>query len=281
MEEGSISIAAGLAGAVGGIAAAIVIFWKISPSDRTLIPYRTARSFAAWVAAIVTASLLNPVIGRLAAGFGFDVDKFMNWLLGLAIWGGLAFLVGLAWSALVQREDSSKRNEFATNPITQNKSQYNLSSRIDLNTPKKVNDIENRFWALALQEFDSPQRDIGTWARAFSENNGNEAAAKAMYLRLRMLKFQEKSAETTREPSTSIAREEVEAKGSSRVDNHNSSNKEVVKRLQDLGYIFQCNELGKNTIVSPDGKSVYHSYNDEELNNLIDRLSRRAARDLK
>jgi hypothetical protein len=40
----------------------------------------------------------------------------------------------------------------------------------------------NRFFALALAEFDGPNRNIGLWARCFAEAAGNENAAKAQYL---------------------------------------------------------------------------------------------------
>lgn len=41
------------------------------------------------------------------------------------------------------------------------------------------------FWSAALTEFDSASRRPGLWARAFSEAQGNEAVAKASYLRSR------------------------------------------------------------------------------------------------
>lgn len=40
----------------------------------------------------------------------------------------------------------------------------------------------NRFFALALAEFDGPNRNVGLWARCFAEASGNENAAKAQYL---------------------------------------------------------------------------------------------------
>lgn len=44
---------------------------------------------------------------------------------------------------------------------------------------------DEKFWADALAEFESSSRRPGLWAKAFAEANGNEAAAKASYLRQR------------------------------------------------------------------------------------------------
>ena len=44
---------------------------------------------------------------------------------------------------------------------------------------------EEQFWSAAFNEFESSSRRTGLWAMAFSEAQGNEAIAKAIYLRLR------------------------------------------------------------------------------------------------
>lgn len=47
------------------------------------------------------------------------------------------------------------------------------------------------FWSAALSEFDSASRRPGLWARAFSEAQGNEEAAKANYFRYRSLELEQ------------------------------------------------------------------------------------------
>lgn len=44
---------------------------------------------------------------------------------------------------------------------------------------------EEQFWSVALAEFEGSSRRTGLWAMAFSEAQGNEAVAKATYLRIR------------------------------------------------------------------------------------------------
>ena len=46
-------------------------------------------------------------------------------------------------------------------------------------------------WAQALAEYDSSSRNQGLWARLFSEAQGNEAAVKANYLRIRVDEMQQ------------------------------------------------------------------------------------------
>jgi hypothetical protein len=47
-------------------------------------------------------------------------------------------------------------------------------------------DTEEAFWAAALQEVEGSGRKQGLWAKAYASSNGNEAAAKAAYLRDRV-----------------------------------------------------------------------------------------------
>lgn len=45
-------------------------------------------------------------------------------------------------------------------------------------------------WSAAFSEFESPARRIGLWAKSFAESDGNEAVAKAAYLRIRASELQ-------------------------------------------------------------------------------------------
>lgn len=52
---------------------------------------------------------------------------------------------------------------------------------------------EEDFWAAALHEVDGPTRKAGLWAKTFALANGNEAEAKAAYLRERVLQIEQES----------------------------------------------------------------------------------------
>ncbi len=55
-------------------------------------------------------------------------------------------------------------------------------------TPEEV------FWSIAAEELDGPDRRRGLWAKVFSEAQGNEAAAKANYLKWRVAQLQQEEA---------------------------------------------------------------------------------------
>ena len=52
-------------------------------------------------------------------------------------------------------------------------------------------DVEEDLWAKAAAELNSEQRRPGLWAKAFANENGNETAAKAAYLRERVQQLSE------------------------------------------------------------------------------------------
>jgi hypothetical protein len=53
-------------------------------------------------------------------------------------------------------------------------------------TPIRDNPNDEGVWAAVLQEFDSDMRKAGLWARLYAECDGNEARAKAAYLKARV-----------------------------------------------------------------------------------------------
>jgi hypothetical protein len=57
---------------------------------------------------------------------------------------------------------------------------------------KPSTESEELMWALALAEFEGPDRRSGLWAKAFAESKGNAAAAQASYL---VMRFAELTAE--------------------------------------------------------------------------------------
>lgn len=62
-------------------------------------------------------------------------------------------------------------------------------------------ELTEEFWAAALSEFEGPSRRPGLWARAFADAQGNEAVAKATYLR-------DRASELAHEHQLQLARQE-------------------------------------------------------------------------
>lgn len=65
-------------------------------------------------------------------------------------------------------------------PNTETENRVNETS-----TGATVSDIEDRAFAQAASELDTNQRDAGVWARAYSNAEGDENRAKALYIRYR------------------------------------------------------------------------------------------------
>lgn len=66
-------------------------------------------------------------------------------------------------------------------------------------------ETEEDFWAAALQEVEGPTRKAGLWAKAFALANGNEAEAKAAYLRERVLQIEQQSKEAAENHERQLA----------------------------------------------------------------------------
>ena len=57
--------------------------------------------------------------------------------------------------------------------------------------PVKTEEADEQLWASALNEFEGTDRRAGLWARAYAHTDGNEAQAKARYLKQRVAELQE------------------------------------------------------------------------------------------
>lgn len=64
---------------------------------------------------------------------------------------------------------------------------------------RPVGAVEEEFWSNALAEFEGPSQRPGVWARAYAEAQGNEAVAKAAYLRYRASELERQAKERARE----------------------------------------------------------------------------------
>jgi len=174
--------------------------------------YRRAKNWSIVVFVLFGGSTLTPIFKSLFLGEADE--KFINemavFVLVVPIYCAAAFLVGLIWTKL--REDSPKL--YAKLNISQTMPDADLESRKNNSIPKQ-NSIhsesaisskdshqstkyefeieEEQAWAKALNEYESPSRRQGLWAKSFSESNGDETLAKAMYLKWRMQQLLEKN----------------------------------------------------------------------------------------
>lgn len=90
--------------------------------------------------------------------------------------GVIVMLIFYIWSRpRLPSRDDDKREPPLTGTAASARKQDTIASA----------NLEEEFWAEALAEYESNERRPGLWARVFSKAEGNEAVAKASYLKQR------------------------------------------------------------------------------------------------
>lgn len=219
MDTGSVFLV-GLFNIAAAAVVAYLLFRWISPGPETAESFWRARKWAAWVVAMLTIALLPRVINR-----GFDVDRFAVWVLGVVVWGGLAFLAGLMRAKAVARSTLGNSIENVATPDrpadVEPPSNPPKPSRYDSGTGSQASPLtgvsratktaSEEHWATAFSELKGDQRRDGLWARCFALSNGVESEAQAMYLRERVQQLSGGSIDDL--PSDSAARDAHLAQG--------------------------------------------------------------------
>jgi hypothetical protein len=91
-------------------------------------------------------------------------------------------------SRLLSQDKTSKINE------TINSGNSNLATPADSAKDTQTIALDNNAFLLALEEYESDERDKGLWAKCFAISNGDEAITKSMYLKERAINFADSGA---------------------------------------------------------------------------------------
>ena len=166
-----------------------VLCWLVMPQGSATTAVQMGRTWCAWTILLTTTTLFPKLLYK-----PFNINDLAIWLLvGLAAYGGIAFLVGWIYGEFRfrnVREKSQAIREQEVQAIGSEKSSLSHSSsqtRSIAPQPTVIaTDIEEGFWAKALEEYESSDRRQGLFARFFSQAQGNESAAKASYLKWRV-----------------------------------------------------------------------------------------------
>lgn len=168
------------------IASSVVVGWCIyrvlTPRSIALTPVQMGRKWSAWMCLIATFTLFPKLIYS-----SFSINDLALWLLiGLGGYGGIAFSLGWLYglfrfaqkktvvSALKDLKRPSKVVQAVQPSSTSNES------------PTYIAEDEESLWARVLDEYESPKRRSGLYARCLSLANGDESATKARYLKFRV-----------------------------------------------------------------------------------------------
>lgn len=169
---------------VGGVLCRLVM-----PKGSATTAVQMGRTWCAWMMLLSTVTLFPKLLYR-----PFNINDLAIWLfVGLAGFGGVAFLVGWVYGKFSfgdSREKSQAIREREVQAIGSEKLSLSPSSlqttTISPQPAVIAADIEEGFWAKALEEYESSDRRQGLFARFFSQAQGNESAAKASYLKWRV-----------------------------------------------------------------------------------------------
>jgi hypothetical protein len=176
-------------------------------SGKAQTPIEHARAWAAYTAFIVTVSSVHLFVKKdiVDAIASFVVSLIFFTLFALAI-GFLYGLIKNNLSTLNEEPDSIPNNSDIVKPscMTQNNSIQKALS------PNSID--EENLWAQAMNEYDSPSRNQGLWAKLFVQFEGEETKIKVAYVK------------TTAEKLIAAAKEIKKMEEMKRVDLPDSNN---------------------------------------------------------
>lgn len=173
----------------------VVIYWLMfskHPSFRKVV---TGLLLGDWPAAALL-GLIHPFPGQgETLGLGF-----LSWAFSCAVWVTylqrsqrvrVTFEHCIAASGFVHSQIGSRP------AVAGPSGTFALASNAEIAMPhhssmqpQSAATLEEELWAIAAQEMDSQGRRAGLWAKAFAEAQGNEPAARANYLKWRVLQLQ-------------------------------------------------------------------------------------------
>ena len=142
----------------------------ITPQGQPDTPQELGRAWAGWVIFVSCATQLSAFIGEL------DAASFFYWLIGGGAMTAVAYAAGWGYG---------KWFKFSGPPMSP---PHDLPSAPSAGMPDKSVAEENAY-ARAADELETNQVDKATWARAFSESDGDAEKSKARYITLRVKKL--------------------------------------------------------------------------------------------
>ncbi|CAN4276839.1 hypothetical protein MCEMSEM29_01948 [Methylophilaceae bacterium] len=144
-----------------------LVFYLIMPKKfKATTPFEMGRVWLGW---LMAAAVLSAPSYYVKYGIGEAAGMFVATLI---VVGPLALLIG--WLYGKYFKFASKNSNIPINSDSANKV-----------TKNNENSSANNSYLLALEEYDSNQRDKALWAKCFALSEGNETKTKALYVKER------------------------------------------------------------------------------------------------
>ena len=202
------------------------IYWMLFSKHPKFRFVSSSLLLLSWPAAALIAAI-NPFDG-IGGALGLSL---IPWLLSCGVW--VTYLnrsrrVRVTFENQILQAESISERAFTTanNSARQGSTTLETSASVSnqsspqlLSAPSKQEKLDQLprkltsasseicedFWATALSELDGPMRKDGLWAKAFAMTNGNEAEAKAAYLRERVKQIEEEAENRNAEERIQLA----------------------------------------------------------------------------
>ena len=182
----------------GAIAIAVWYALSYGLSEQQNSRAKSGRKVGAWLAAAIVFSTAQS-LNRTAA----DVACII--VVTAPVWYLFGFVGGYVWRKM--------RSLNASAVGTRARTVIQVDGLIQADAPIQRVAPDEKYSAAALIEFDSDGRRAGLWARVYAEAQGNEASAKAKYLKARARELYQEQIRTERAPSceSSVARRHIDS----------------------------------------------------------------------
>lgn len=170
---------------------AFILWTVLGRSVQGSTSLATARRWMNWVVMISCIQPLTRFFSQLMNGHGNPGNVLAQGVVSTIVLGVIAFGAGATWAYVRNRRPKDAPLPVALPNATVDTTPRNSITPTLVKEPASFAAVpQEEFWSSALAEFDSSERRPGLWARAFAEAQGNEAAAKANYLRYRASELQ-------------------------------------------------------------------------------------------
>lgn len=147
------------------------LIWNKTKIANSKIDY--GRKFASYGAFVSTIS---------SAHFFFQNDFLLaalKTIIAIIVFTMVAFVLGLIYAFTKSLQIDREINDSKT---IQNESTTKPSVETDKKSELIRNEDEDKFWEMALMEYDGKERNNGLWARLFTQYHGDEKKIKIAYI---------------------------------------------------------------------------------------------------
>lgn len=242
------------------VVAVACIYWMMFAKSRGF------RTYTSWLLLVMFPFMVVVSMANTYEGVGAVlVSGFIRWAIGCAIWVSYLHLskrvrVTFEHCVLDETEVPPEPKPEATSVVNSITATPAVFASAEKAATQNVNEPEEQFWAIALAECNQQNMRPGLWAKAFAESQGQEALAKAHYMRLRATQLQvehmfrqeqEVAHKKTVEQAEIAQQQELEAEQAIALANMNED--ERLEALRPKGRCPNC-----SAIINADSENCSH-----------------------